>query len=304
MRATLVDPHSVGRATLVQKRTCGLTVIEGFMADAHGLIVREVDRQAAGDLLRTPGVCPPPILPRSMPTALPGHGRAGNKSPARSRDDASQSFLHIGLQCRVERKLRLFLGGEQLARRAIAPSSRDIPGRRFGWRRWGVAPGRSLALPALAGAQPPAWSSPAREAARSPPAPQTRDTGPRAASLMVQTSMAACRLPFGTILSLPPATHRPGPQRPHSPCPPRSSPRTVAAHLVLPPAVDRVTTMPPAQIDPIAAFKRSSQPPPSRRCDDRLSPPTSTLARPATPPPAASGPPPGSPSSPDRSSAT
>src|SRR5665213_282605 len=91
------------------------------MADAHGLIIREVDRQAAGDLLRTPGVCPPPILPRSIPTALPGHGRAGNRSPARSRDDASQSFLHIGLQCRVERKLRLFWA---------ASSSLGVPLRR------------------------------------------------------------------------------------------------------------------------------------------------------------------------------
>src|SRR5215207_7680894 len=77
------------------------------MADAHGLIVREVDRQAAGDLLRAPGVGPPPVLPRSMPTAFPGHGRAGNRSPARSDNDASQSFLHIGSQSCVECKLRL-----------------------------------------------------------------------------------------------------------------------------------------------------------------------------------------------------
>src|SRR5207342_3420629 len=100
-------------------------LIDGFMADAHGLIVREVNQQAAGDLFRAPGVCPPPVLPWSMPTALPGHGRAGNRSPARSDDDASQSFLHIGLQCRVERKLRLLwaasssLGVPLRCRRAI-----------------------------------------------------------------------------------------------------------------------------------------------------------------------------------------
>ena len=81
-------------------------LIDGFVADAHRLIVREVDRQAAGNLLRAPGPGPSPILSRSMPTALPGHGRAGNRSAARSDDDASQSFLHISAQCRVERKLR------------------------------------------------------------------------------------------------------------------------------------------------------------------------------------------------------
>ena len=35
---------------------------------------------------------------------------------------------------------------------------------------------------------------------------------------------------------------------------PRSPPRTGAAHLVPPPAADRVTTMVPAQIDPNAFF--------------------------------------------------
>ena len=72
-------------------------LIDGFMADAHGLIFREVDRQSAGDLLRAPSACPPPVLPWSMPTAFPGHGRAGNRSPAWSDHHASQPFLYIGL---------------------------------------------------------------------------------------------------------------------------------------------------------------------------------------------------------------
>jgi hypothetical protein len=71
-------------------------LIDGFMADAHCLIVREINLQATGDLLRAPGICPPPVLPWSMSTAFPGHGRTGNRSPAWSDDDASQSFLHIG----------------------------------------------------------------------------------------------------------------------------------------------------------------------------------------------------------------
>jgi hypothetical protein len=89
---------------------------------------------------------------------------------------------------------------------------------------------------------------------------------PESGFAVVQTSMAASRLPSGTILSLPAATHRPQPQHPHSSCLSRSPPRTVAAHLVLPPAVDLVTTMTPAQIDPNAACISSSQPPSSRCC--------------------------------------
>src|SRR4051794_10299815 len=47
-------------------------------------------------------------------------------------------------------------------------------------------------------------------------------------------------------------------------------PRTVAAPLVLPPAVDLVTVMAPARTNPNAAFECPSQPPLSRCCDDRL----------------------------------
>ena len=119
-------------------------LIDGFMADAHGLIVREVDRQAAGDLLRAPGVRPPPALPRSMSAAFPGHGRAANRSPAWSDDHASQSFLHIGSQSRVERKLRLLwaasgsLGVPLRCRRAIlqaAASSGGVAPQLSGDRR-------------------------------------------------------------------------------------------------------------------------------------------------------------------------
>src|SRR3954465_5853299 len=74
----------------------------------HGLIVREVARQAASDLLRAPGSCPLPVFPRSMPTAFPGYCRAGNRSPAWSDNNARQSFLHIGSQGRIQRKLRRF----------------------------------------------------------------------------------------------------------------------------------------------------------------------------------------------------
>src|SRR3954467_8544759 len=70
-------------------------LIDGFMADAHARIIWEVDRQASGDLLRAPSVCPPPVLPRSMPTTFPRYRRAGNKTPARSYDDTSLAFFHM-----------------------------------------------------------------------------------------------------------------------------------------------------------------------------------------------------------------
>src|SRR6202049_2559022 len=111
-----------------------------------------------------------------------------------------------------------------------------------------------------------------RSPRRFPPAPRTRDTGPRAAWPIVQTSRVVSPLLSGTILSLPPAAHRPLAQHPHSPSLPLLPPRTVAAHLVLPRRVDLATTMAPAQTDPNAAFESSSQPPSSGCCDDHLSP--------------------------------
>ena len=234
------------RATTLNEQS----LIDGFMADAHGLIVREVDRQAASNLLRAPGVCPPSILPRSMPAAFPAHSRAGNRSPTPSDDEPCQSFLHIGSQCRVERKLRLLwtasrsIGMPLRCRRAITPS------RRFGLQRCAATPAKSLKLFVRAGAQPLSWSSPALEEVRSPPAPQMRDTGRTAASLMTETSLVACRLPFGTISFLQPATYPLGAQHLHSPFLPRSPPRTAVGHLVLPPPGDLVRTMAPDQTDP------------------------------------------------------
>src|SRR5215212_1021368 len=104
-------------------------LVDGFVADAHCLVVREVDRQAPGNLFRAPGPGPSPILSLAMPAAVPGHGRTGNGNAARSGDDASQSLLHISAQGRVECKLRRFratgrsLGMPLGGRRAILQST-------------------------------------------------------------------------------------------------------------------------------------------------------------------------------------
>ena len=156
-------------------------LIDGFMADAHRLVVREVERQATGDLLRAPCPGPSPVLPLAMPAPLPGHGGAGNGNAARRNDDAGQPFLHIGAQGRVERKLRRLratgrsLGMPLGGRRAILQ-----PAAAGGC----VAPqlhGRSSRRTDRAGARSPAWNGPAPEEARSPRAPPTRDTARRAA---------------------------------------------------------------------------------------------------------------------------
>src|SRR5690242_14664880 len=78
--------------------------------------------------------------------------------------------------------------------------------------------------------------------------------------------------PFGTILILQAATSQLAAQHLHSPCLPRSPPRTGAAHLVLPPPGDLVRTIAPDRTGPNAACASSSQLLPSRCCDDHLSP--------------------------------
>jgi len=67
------------------------------------------------------------------------------------------------------------LGGEQIARHTIALSSRDTPGCRFGSQRCAATPAKSLKLFVRVGAQPPAWSSLAREEVRSLPAAHSSD---------------------------------------------------------------------------------------------------------------------------------
>src|SRR5918995_1043565 len=117
-------------------------LINGFVADAHCLVVREVDRQVPGDLFRAPGPGPSPILSLAMPAALPGHGRTGNGDATRRDDDARQSLLPISAQGRVEGKLRRFratgrsLGMPLGGRRAI--SCREWP-----WTRRSAISSRS-----------------------------------------------------------------------------------------------------------------------------------------------------------------
>ena len=149
-----------------------------------------------------------------------------------------------------------------IARRAIAPSSRDTPSRRCGWRRCAATPGRSLTPRARSDAPPPAWYSLVPAGARSPRVQQTRDICQTVASPMARTSLVACRLPSGTIALQPPAGRWRRTQHPHSTALPQSPPRTFSALLSPPLVVDPANAMVLAQTDPMVASTYSSQPPP------------------------------------------
>src|SRR5665213_665434 len=79
-------------------------LVNGFMADAHGFIMGEVDGKPASDLFWAPGPRPPTVFPSPMSAAFPRHGRACNLFAARSDDDTSEPLLHIASQCRVGRE--------------------------------------------------------------------------------------------------------------------------------------------------------------------------------------------------------
>src|SRR3977135_4637936 len=61
-------------------------LVDSLMADAHGDVIREVDRQASSDLLWTPGTRPSAILPPSVASPFPRYGRARNRNATRSFD--------------------------------------------------------------------------------------------------------------------------------------------------------------------------------------------------------------------------
>src|SRR4030095_6764154 len=70
-------------------------LIDRLVADAHGLVSREVDPQAPGDLPRAPRLGPPAGLPTSVPAALPGHGPAKHRRPPPGGGCASTARPHL-----------------------------------------------------------------------------------------------------------------------------------------------------------------------------------------------------------------
>lgn len=73
-------------------------LVDCLVADAHGLVVREVDGQAPCDLFQAPGPRPSSLLPRSMSTPLQWYVGPCNGEAAGRNHHARQPLLHIGLQ--------------------------------------------------------------------------------------------------------------------------------------------------------------------------------------------------------------
>ena len=246
-------------------------LVDGLVADAHRLIVREVERQAPGDLLRAPGPGPSPILPPSMPTALPGHGRAGNGERRSERRPCRPVGPAHRPQCRVGRKLRRLratsgsLGMPLRRRRTILQAAAS---------RGGIAP----QLPRDRRGRPPepAGDLPHGMALRA----KKRDLLP----------LREREIPPGERLRRR-SEHRwwHAACLPEPSCPYRRAthpPRRAASSLAMPAAIaaqnrrrssrprhrrsTRSTQWRLAQTDPSAAFECSSQPPSSRCCDDRF----------------------------------
>src|SRR4051812_30661236 len=149
--------------------------------------------------------------------------------------------------------------GRRPVRRATARPSPGSPGHRRASRRCGAAPARSSRPPAPVGGPPPVPPGPARDIARSPPAPRTTDTARRAASTRAQAPLMACHPPPETTVSLPLAIHPRGARRPHSPRPPRSPPRTAADPHAALSLADPATARHLARPDPSAASECPSQ---------------------------------------------
>lgn len=71
-------------------------LVDRLMADSHGLIIGEVNRQAVGDLFGTPRRRPASVLPMRLVPPFPCTGlRAFDGSAIRSADAAVEPILHI-----------------------------------------------------------------------------------------------------------------------------------------------------------------------------------------------------------------
>src|SRR5512135_77235 len=97
------DQLTLERATSLDEQR----LVDRLVADAHGLIIREVGLQAMRDLLRAPGCCPSPVLPMRLVQALPrgclGACDGGAVEPA---DAAGEPLLHVLTQPVVVHELR------------------------------------------------------------------------------------------------------------------------------------------------------------------------------------------------------
>ena len=142
------------------------------MGDPHRLIIREVQAQPIGDLLRTP-VPPPPVLARAMTPPDPPNLRARDSAPVRPVHSPRQAVLHITAQLRVSRRLRGLRSLAAPRRRATARSMPDTSASRCESRRCGATPARSSTASDRSAGRSRAPPASEHAAERSPPAQRT-----------------------------------------------------------------------------------------------------------------------------------
>src|SRR3954447_4467964 len=81
-------------------------LVDRFGTDAHGLIIGEVEPQAAGDLFRAPRRGPASILSAPVSAALPRHDGPVHRRPVWGHDETGEPVLHVAPQRLVARQLR------------------------------------------------------------------------------------------------------------------------------------------------------------------------------------------------------
>src|SRR3954469_5794513 len=151
-------PGAQAGGQLAAQRPAALHVqrlIDGFVADAHGLIVAEVEPQAAGDLVRAPGCGPPPVLPTPVSAALPRHDGPVHRRPVRGDDKTGEPVLHVAPQRRVDRQLgslRTAGGAVGMPLRGRGPvrqsaAAADTPGAWYRGHRLVSLDGTTIDLP-------------------------------------------------------------------------------------------------------------------------------------------------------------
>ena len=147
---------------------------DGFVADAHRHVVREVDPHARGCSGSLSGPSPSPILSRTMPAALPRNGRTRSQSRQRRQPGplkANACWRKLLLVGWTGRPIGMPLvvvarySNPPLRVAALRRSSREI-----------VEAARPRRRPIAV------WNSPAPSAVRSPHAPQMTGSARRAAS--------------------------------------------------------------------------------------------------------------------------
>ena len=185
---------------LAFQRTPALDVeglVNGLVADTHGAVVREIDPQAFGDLLRAPRHSPTTALPSPMSSTFPRHDRPRRCKPARRRHQQAcpaHTFAALGW-----RPASLVSVDRLPVRRVTAQCSPSNPDCHHASPHCAATPATPSTPTAPIDAQLPYTLALAPAKARSPPVPQRQDSARTTTSTSAPGATAPSRPPAGTI---------------------------------------------------------------------------------------------------------